>query len=78
MKNIIILVVYTYTHTYFPRPLALGVDVVIHSLTKYIAGHGDVLAGAAVFAENQHDLFERAREVQVCTNCVKRQNLWEC
>ncbi len=28
------------------RPIGLGVDVVVHSATKYIAGHGDVLAGA--------------------------------
>jgi cystathionine gamma-synthase len=30
------------------RPLALGVDLVMHSATKYLAGHGDVLAGALV------------------------------
>jgi len=28
------------------RPLAMGVDVVVHSATKYLAGHGDLLAGA--------------------------------
>jgi cystathionine beta-lyase/cystathionine gamma-synthase len=45
--------------------LSLGADAVVHSLTKYMAGHGDVLAGAAVFHNDQHDLFEKAREVQV-------------
>lgn len=33
---------------FFQRPLALGADVVVHSATKYISGHGDVIAGIAV------------------------------
>jgi cystathionine gamma-synthase len=32
------------------RPIALGVDLVVHSATKYLNGHGDVLAGAVVTA----------------------------
>jgi cystathionine gamma-synthase len=32
------------------QPLALGADVVLHSTTKYLGGHGDVLGGALVFA----------------------------
>jgi methionine-gamma-lyase len=36
----------TYCTPYLQRPLALGADMVIHSLTKYINGHGDVVAGA--------------------------------
>ncbi|MEO8196719.1 MAG: PLP-dependent transferase [Thermoanaerobaculia bacterium] len=32
------------------RPLALGADVVLHSTTKYLGGHSDVLGGALVFA----------------------------
>lgn len=38
----------TYCTPYLQRPLELGADVVVHSLTKYINGHGDVIAGAAV------------------------------
>ncbi|MGH8030850.1 MAG: aminotransferase class I/II-fold pyridoxal phosphate-dependent enzyme [Luteimonas sp.] len=38
----------TYCTPYLQRPLALGADVVIHSMTKYLGGHGDVLAGALV------------------------------
>ncbi|MFI6846520.1 aminotransferase class I/II-fold pyridoxal phosphate-dependent enzyme [Kitasatospora sp. NBC_00085] len=33
------------------RPIEHGADIVIHSATKYLGGHGDVLAGVAVFAE---------------------------
>jgi methionine-gamma-lyase len=38
----------TFATPFFQRPLELGVDVVVHSATKYICGHGDVVAGVAV------------------------------
>jgi len=38
----------TFTPPPFFRPLALGADVVIHSLTKYINGHGDAMGGAVI------------------------------
>lgn len=38
----------TFMSPYFQRPLELGADVVVHSATKYINGHGDVVAGLAV------------------------------
>lgn len=38
----------TFSSPYLQRPLELGCDVVIHSATKYIGGHGDVVAGLAV------------------------------
>lgn len=38
----------TFATPYFQNPLELGVDVVVHSATKYICGHGDVVAGIAV------------------------------
>jgi methionine-gamma-lyase len=41
----------TFMSPYLQHPLALGADVVIHSATKYISGHGDVIAGAAVGAK---------------------------
>lgn len=40
----------TFTSPYLLQPLALGADFVVHSLTKYLAGHGDVLGGAVVAA----------------------------
>ena len=45
------------------QPLKLGADVVMHSLTKYLSGHSDVLSGALVFRETG-PLFERARTMQ--------------
>ncbi len=38
----------TFATPYLVRPLGLGADVVIHSATKYLGGHGDVLAGVVV------------------------------
>lgn len=42
---------------YFERPLEFSVDIVVHSTTKYINGHSDVVGGAAVV--NRPDLAER-------------------
>jgi methionine-gamma-lyase len=38
----------TYCTPYLQRPLALGADFVVHSATKYLGGHGDLIAGAIV------------------------------
>ncbi|WP_295429624.1 methionine gamma-lyase [uncultured Thiodictyon sp.] len=38
----------TYCTPYLQRPLELGADLVVHSATKYLGGHGDLLAGAVV------------------------------
>lgn len=45
------------------RPLALGADLVMHSTTKYLGGHSDVLGGA-VIAREDGELFQRIRLVQ--------------
>jgi len=41
----------TYCTPYLQQPLLLGADVSVHSTTKYLGGHGDLTAGAAIFAE---------------------------
>lgn len=38
----------TYCTPYLQQPLALGADIVVHSATKYLGGHGDLMAGAVV------------------------------
>ncbi|WP_019243505.1 MULTISPECIES: methionine gamma-lyase [Bacillus] len=47
-KGICVVVDNTFSTPYLQRPLELGCDVVVHSATKYIGGHGDVVAGIAV------------------------------
>jgi len=44
----------TFATPYFQRPLDLGADVVVHSATKYISGHGDVVAGLAVARDGDY------------------------
>ncbi|MCU0443999.1 MAG: PLP-dependent aspartate aminotransferase family protein [Microscillaceae bacterium] len=41
----------TWATPYFQQPLALGIDIVHHSTTKYLGGHSDILGGALVFKE---------------------------
>lgn len=43
----------TFASPYLQRPLALGADLVVHSTTKYIGGHSDVLGGAVIVAEKE-------------------------
>ncbi len=49
----------TYCTPYLQQPLTLGADVSVHSMTKYLGGHGDLTAGAAVFADGE--LAQRVR-----------------
>ena len=42
----------TFLSPYFQRPLDFGVDVVVHSTTKYINGHSDVVGGAAIVKDS--------------------------
>lgn len=51
------------------QPLALGADFVLHSLTKYLAGHSDVLGGALVAADSD-GLFQRIRTLQKAGGAV--------
>jgi len=46
----------TFATPYFQQPLALGADVVVHSTTKYIGGHSDVVGGIAI--TNDAGLFD--------------------
>lgn len=47
-KGIITIIDNTFMSPYFQRPIEHGIDVVLHSATKYISGHGDVIAGIIV------------------------------
>lgn len=47
-KNILVAVDNTFATPYLQKPLDLGADIVMHSATKYLGGHSDVVAGALV------------------------------
>ena len=51
------------------RPFELGCDLVMHSTTKYLGGHGDVLGGALVAREDS-ELWERVRTIQSAGGAV--------
>jgi cystathionine gamma-synthase len=59
----------TWASPMLTRPLELGADLVMHSTTKYLGGHSDVLSGAVV-ARVDDDLFQRIRTVQIAAGGV--------
>ncbi|MFI1660332.1 trans-sulfuration enzyme family protein [Streptomyces sp. NPDC020472] len=52
------------------RPLEIGADVVVHSTTKYLSGHSDVLGGVAVFADDglRRRVWPRTVELGACAD----------
>lgn len=44
----------TFMSPYFQRPFEFGVDIVVHSMTKYLNGHSDVVAGCVVTRHEEH------------------------
>ncbi len=60
--GVIIAVDNTFMSPYFQRPLALGADIAVHSTTKYIGGHSDVVGGALV--TKNEVLHERIKHYQ--------------
>jgi cystathionine gamma-synthase len=59
----------TWASPMLTRPLELGADLVMHSTTKYLGGHSDVLSGAVV-ARVDDELFQRIRTVQIAGGAV--------
>lgn len=55
-----VLVDNTFCTPYLQRPIDLGADIVVHSATKYLNGHGDVIAG---FVVGSHEFIEQVREI---------------
>jgi cystathionine gamma-synthase len=53
----------TFATPVLQRPLDCGMDLVVHSTTKYISGHSDVIGGALI-TRHENYLFERARKAQ--------------
>ena len=56
-RDILVVVDNTFLSPYFQQPIALGADLVMHSTTKYIGGHSDLVGGAVIAA--REDLAER-------------------
>ena len=54
----------TFATPVIQQPLTLGADLVMHSTTKYLGGHSDVLGGAVIARDAGSALFARVRDVQ--------------
>jgi len=67
-KNAIVVVDNTFLSPYFQRPLLLGADIVVHSTTKYINGHSDIIGGAVIV--NKTEIFEKIHLVQKSVGAV--------
>jgi len=67
-RQLLFIVDNTFSTPYWQTPLALGADIVLHSATKYIGGHSDVVAGLAVV--NSDKLGEELHFVQNATGGV--------
>ncbi|HEY2553875.1 MAG TPA: PLP-dependent transferase, partial [Candidatus Cybelea sp.] len=52
----------TFATPYFQQPLSLGAQIVVHSTTKYVGGHSDVVGGVAI--TNESELFDRIKFAQ--------------
>ncbi|WP_404357317.1 bifunctional cystathionine gamma-lyase/homocysteine desulfhydrase [Cytobacillus firmus] len=52
-KNLLMIVDNTFSTPYWQNPIELGADIVLHSATKYIGGHSDVVAGLVVVNSEQ-------------------------
>lgn len=58
----------TFASPALQQPLAFGADVVVHSTTKYLGGHSDVIGGALIFADEE--LAEKAQFIQFAAGAV--------
>jgi cystathionine beta-lyase/cystathionine gamma-synthase len=56
-NNAIVVVDNTFASPYFQKPLLSGADIVVHSTTKYINGHSDIIGGAVVL--NNEELYKK-------------------
>jgi cystathionine gamma-synthase len=73
-RGIVTAVDNTFPSPYFQRPLELGADIVVHSTTKYLGGHSDVIGGAVVTTD---DTLHRAiRNYQGAAGAIP--GPWDC
>lgn len=66
--GMIVVVDNTFASPYLQNPLEAGVDIVVHSVTKYLSGHSDVVMGAIV--TNHADIYEQLKFLQNACGAV--------
>jgi cystathionine gamma-lyase len=68
--NLLVVVDNTFATPWIQRPLEMGCDLVVHSATKYLNGHSDMVGGIVVVGNNQ-DLSEKMRYLQNATGAIQ-------
>lgn len=68
-KGLISVVDNTFATPVVQRPLTMGADIVVHSVTKYIGGHSDIIGGIAVVGDKQ-DLADKLKFIQNSTGGI--------
>ncbi len=69
-RGLLVVVDNTFATPWAQTPLALGADLVVHSVTKYLNGHSDLVGGVVVVAPARADLEERLRYLQNAVGAV--------
>ena len=67
-KNLLLVVDNTFASPYLQNPINLGADIVMHSATKYLAGHSDVVLGALML--NDDEIAEKLYFIQIASGAV--------
>lgn len=67
-RRVLLVVDNTFATPYFQKPLDLGADIVVHSVTKYINGHSDVVGGAVIL--NNEELYEQIKFYQNAAGAI--------
>lgn len=68
--GILVVVDNTFATPWIQRPLEMGCDLVVHSATKYLNGHSDMVGGIVVVGDN-HELIEQMRYLQNATGAIQ-------
>jgi cystathionine gamma-lyase len=69
-SNPLVIVDNTFLSPFYSSPLLQGADIVVHSLTKYINGHSDIIMGAAILPAHQAAHAEKLRFLQNAIGAV--------
>ena len=62
-KNILSVCDNTFASSYIQKPLNFGIDIVLHSATKFLGGHSDLIAGVLVIGKDDKDLINRMSNI---------------
>ena len=68
-KNIVTACDNTWATPYFTKPFEFGIDLIMHSSTKYFGGHSDIIGGAVIVNGNE-SLTQKIRDFQILGGAV--------